>query len=102
MVTEAMPSGLRSRVPAKMTSSIRAPRRALGRLLAQHPADGVAQVGFSTAVGANDGRDARTGELHLGSVKEGLKALNLNSLEFQQSTVPFLLSISGDGSMVTA
>ena len=29
MVTYAMPSGLRSRVPAKMTSSMRAPRRLL-------------------------------------------------------------------------
>ncbi len=29
MVTAAIPSGLRSRVPAKMTSSIRAPRRVL-------------------------------------------------------------------------
>ena len=29
MVTDAKPSGLRSRVPAKMTSSIRAPRSVL-------------------------------------------------------------------------
>ncbi len=73
------------------------PAQALGRLLAQHPADRVAEVGFSTAVGSNHRRDTRTGELHLGSVKEGLKALNFNPLELQQSTVPFLLSSRGMG-----
>ena len=62
--------------------------QALGRLLAQDPTDGIAQIRFSTAVGANDGCDARTGELHLGSIKEGLEALDLNSLQFQQSTAP--------------
>src|SRR5580692_3693397 len=62
--------------------------QSFGRLLAQNPTDGVTQVGFSTAVGTNDGGDARAGELHLGLVKEGLEALDLNSLQFQQSTAP--------------
>jgi hypothetical protein len=57
-------------------------------LLAQDPAYGVAQIGFSTAIGANDGCDTRTGKFHLGPIKEGLEALDLNSLQFQQSTAP--------------
>ena len=44
--------------------------QALGALLAQHPTDGVAQVGFSTAVRAHDGGDAGAVEPHLGSVVE--------------------------------
>src|SRR5579871_416378 len=59
-----------------------------GGLLTQNPTNRIAQVGFSTAVGANDRRDPRTGKFHLGSVKEGLEALDLNSLQFQQSTAP--------------
>jgi hypothetical protein len=64
--------------------------QSLSRLLAEHPANGVAEIGLSTTVGADDSGDARTVELHLGSFNEGLKALNFNPLEFQQYSVPFL------------
>jgi hypothetical protein len=50
--------GLRDLVPAKITSSMRAPRRLTGGLLAEDPADGVAQIRLAAAVGADDGRDA--------------------------------------------
>src|SRR5580704_7126804 len=69
----------------------------LGGLLTQDPANGVAQVRFSTAVGANDGCDAGTGKFHLGSIKERLEALDLNSLQFQQSTSsPSIMISRGD------
>ncbi len=44
----------------------------LGRLLAEHPADGIGDVGFAAAVWADDGRDARL-KIHRGFVREGLE-----------------------------
>jgi hypothetical protein len=46
-----------------------------GGLLAEDPADGVAQVGFAAAVGADDGRDATPVEPQFGAVTKGLEAL---------------------------
>ncbi len=69
----------------------------LSGLLAQHPANGVAQIGFSTTVGSNDGGDARAVESHFGFFNEGLEALNFNPLQFEQNECPFLLSSRGDG-----
>jgi hypothetical protein len=66
-------------------------------LLTQHPANGVAQVGFSTAVGSNDGGNPRAGESHFGFFYEGLEALNLDPLQFEQNECTFLLSSRGDG-----
>ena len=79
-----MPVGLRSRVPAKMTSSILMPRRDFGGLLAEDPGDGVGDVGLAAAVGADDGGDAFAGELDLGAVAEGLEAEDLDFLELEQ------------------
>ena len=79
IVTYAMPSGLRSRVPAKITSSMRAPRRLLARLLAQHPTDGIAEVGLAAAVRPDDGGDAGAVEPHLGAVAEGLESLEFDA-----------------------
>src|ERR1700730_12513716 len=50
--------------------------QSLSRLLAKHPINGVAEIGFSTTVGADDSGNARTVELHLGSRPEGLQTLN--------------------------
>ena len=47
----------------------------LGRLLAEHPADGIGDVGFAAAVGADDGGDAGL-KIQRGFVREGLKAKN--------------------------
>ena len=47
----------------------------LGRLLAQHPADGIGDVGFAAAVGADDGGDTGL-KVQRGFVREGLKAEN--------------------------
>ena len=95
MVTDAMPKRLA--VARAGEDDVFHPRaaQALGGLLAEHPTDGVAQVGFSTTVRSDNGGDAGAGKLHLGPVKEGLKALNFNPLELQQNTVPFLLSSRG-------
>ena len=57
--TSAMLNDLRASEPLKITSAISPPRSALGRLFAQHPADGVGDVGFAATIGANDGRDPR-------------------------------------------
>ena len=73
----------------------------LGGLFAQNPAYGITQIRFSTAVGANDGCDARTGKFHLGPIKEGLEALDLNSLQFQQSTAPSYYHLSGGPYYIT-
>ena len=82
MVTEAMPSGFRSRVPGE--DHVFHPRaaQALRGLLAQHPTDGVAEVGLAAAVRSHDGGDAGAVEPHFGFVEEGFEALNLDSLEF--------------------
>ena len=80
-----MPVGLRSRVPAKMTSSILMPRRRFGGLLAEHPGDGVGDVRFAAAVGPDDGGDAFAGELDFGAVAEGFEAEDLNFLELEHA-----------------
>ena len=53
---------------------------AFGRLFAEHPTDGIAQVRFATAVGADDGSDAAAIEAQLGAVTEGLEALQFDAL----------------------
>ena len=52
-------------------------------LLAEDPGDGVGDVGFAAAVGADDGGDAGAGELDLGAVTEGLEAEDLDLLELE-------------------
>ena len=59
-----------------------------GRLLTQHPTDGIAEVAFSTTVGAHNGGDAGAVEAHFGLVKERLEALNFDALESQQRSAP--------------
>ena len=52
----------------------------LGRLFAEHPADGIGDIGFAAAVGADDGGDAGL-KIQRGFVREGLKAKNRQILE---------------------
>jgi hypothetical protein len=73
--TSPMPIGLRPSVPLKITSAISPPRKRLGRLLAEHPADGVGDIGFAAAVGADDGSDAGL-KIQRGFVREGLEPKN--------------------------
>jgi hypothetical protein len=47
--------------------------QAFRRLFAEHPTDGIAQVGFATAVGAYDGSDAAAIEAELRAVTEGFE-----------------------------
>ena len=79
-----MPVGLRSRVPAKMTSSMRDAAQRLGRLLAQHPGDGVGDIRLAAAVGTDDGRNAVAMEPELGAVAKRLEPENLQLLQFEQ------------------
>ena len=52
----------------------------LGRLLAEHPADGIGDIGFAAAVGADDGGDTGL-KIQRGLVREGLKAENRQIFE---------------------
>ena len=65
--------------------------QALGGLLAEHPTDGVADVGFAAAVGADNGGDARPVEPQFGAVAEGLESLEFDAFEFQQSSPSSLI-----------
>ena len=58
---------------------------AFGGLLAEDPGDGVGDVGFAAAVGADDGGDAVSGELDLGSIAEGLEAEDLDFFELEHA-----------------
>ena len=62
--------------------------QALGRLLAEHPTDGVAQVRLPAPVRTHDGRNTRAVKAHLGPVAERLKSLDFNAFEFQQAALP--------------
>ena len=78
--TSARPSAGRLAVPAKMTSSIFCERTARRRLGAEHPADGVDDVGLARSVRPDDHGDAGL-ELQGGGVGEGLEALQGERLE---------------------
>ena len=54
--------------------------QAFRRLFAEHPTDGIAQVGFATAVGPDDGSDAAAIEAELRAVTEGFEALQFDAL----------------------
>ncbi len=56
----------------------------LGRLLAQHPGDGVGNIRLAAAVGADDGRHTVPVELEFGAVAERLEPENLKPLQFEQ------------------
>jgi len=54
--------------------------QALGRLFAEHPSDGVAQVRLAAAVRADHRRQAAARKTHLGAVAKRLKPLDFNAL----------------------
>jgi hypothetical protein len=57
----------------------------LGRLLPEHPGDGVGDIRLAAAVRADDGGNAFAMELQLGAIAERLESQNLQLLEFEQS-----------------
>src|SRR5574340_183380 len=63
----------------------------LGRLLAEDPAYGVADIRLSAAVRTHDGGNAAPIELEFRAVAERLKTLQLDTLQFQQTRLPRLL-----------
>ena len=102
MVTEAIPSGFLSRVPAKITSSIRAPRRRFRGLLAQNPTDRIAEVGLAAPIGPDDGSDTAAAKFHFWSVVERLEPMILDRvLSFSNREYPPSSSILGGTSILT-
>ena len=49
--------------------------QAFGRLFAQHPTDGIADIGLAAAVGADNGGDAFPVEAQFGALAKGLESL---------------------------
>ena len=93
--TSARPSAGRLAVPAKMTSSIFWDRTALRRLGAEHPADGVDDVGLAAAVRPDDDGDARL-EVEGRGVGEGLEALEGEGLQ-EHRTATLAVGPTGPG-----
>ena len=63
--------------------------QALGRLLAQHPLEGIDHVALAAAVGADDGGDAVV-KIKYGLIGEALKAHHRKAFQLQVSTPPCL------------
>src|SRR6478609_8092365 len=57
---------------------------ALGGLLAEHPTNGVAQIGFAASIGSDYGCDAGTVETHFRFIAEGFESLDFNAFKFKQ------------------
>src|SRR4029079_6502200 len=62
----------------------------LGRLLAQHPRDGVRDIGFSTTVRPDNRGDTVTLELQLRAIAKGFKSQDVQLFQLEQNTTPFL------------
>ena len=56
----------------------------LGRLLAQHPGNGVGDIRLAAAVRADDGGDAVAVKLQLGAVAERFESEDLQLFQFEQ------------------
>ena len=78
-----MPRDLRSRVPAKMTSSIFGAAQGLGGLFAQHPAHRVENIRFAAAIGTDHDGDPLAGESHLCAITERLEPQHLDLFKLQ-------------------
>ena len=89
MVTDAMPTRLAVARAGEDHILHPGSAEALGRLLAEHPADRVAQVRFAATVRADYRRDARAVKAHFRAVAKGLKPLQFNTLQFEQWLLPF-------------
>jgi len=63
---------------------MREPQR-LGRLLPEHPGDGVGDIRLAAAVRADDGGNAFAVELELRAIAERLESQDLQFLKFEQS-----------------
>ena len=71
--------------------------QSLSGLLAQHPRDGVGDVGLAAAVGADDDGDALAGELHFGAIAERFEAENLDFAKLEQRDTPTVSSTANMG-----
>ncbi len=59
----------------------------LGGLLAQHPVDGIREVGFPATVGTDNGGHTGTRKTELGALGEGLEPLKFDAFEFKQGSL---------------
>ena len=66
--------------------------KGLRRLFAQHPTDGIADVGLAAPVGPDNRGDPLAVEAKLGALAERFEALHFDAFEFEQS---FYLSFGG-------
>src|SRR5438132_11791042 len=71
------------------------------RLLSQYPANGVAQIRLAAPVGPDHGGDATPVESELGTVAEGLKALEFDLLQLQQNDTSYTESSGESFTMLT-
>src|SRR5262249_26384818 len=62
--------------------------QALGGLFAQHPGDGVGDIGLPTTIGAHHRGNTFTRKLQFGPVTEGLESKDLQPLQFEQRPTP--------------
>ena len=101
MVTAAMLSGLRSRVPAKITSSIRAPRRVLADCSPKTQLMASLRLDFPQPLGPTIA--AIPEPVNFISVRSKKDLKPWISTRFSFSKMPSLpIIVSGDGPMVTA
>ena len=101
MVTDAKPSGLRSRVPAKMTSSIRAPRRLLADCSPSTQLMASLRLDFPQPLGPTTAAIPEPANFISVLSKNDLKPCISTRLSFSKIASPSII-VSGDGSMVTA
>ena len=64
------------------------PAQGPGRLLAEHPTDGIEDVRLTAAIRPDDGGHTLAGQGELGAVAKGLEAEDLNLLELEHRWHP--------------
>src|SRR5271156_6551481 len=101
MVTDANPSGLRSRVPAKMTSSILAPRKLLADCSPSTQLMASLRLDFPQPLGPTTAAIPEPANFISVRSKNDLKPCISTRLSFSKISVPFHYRLGG-WSMVTA
>src|ERR1700722_1134649 len=101
MVTDAKPSGLRSRVPAKMTSSILAPRKLLADCSPNTQLIASLRLDFPQPLGPTIVAIPEPANFISVRSKNDLKPCISTRFSFSKIASPSII-VSGDGSMLTA
>src|SRR3984957_18430801 len=101
MVTDAKPSGLRSRVPAKITSSILDPRRLFADCSPSTQLIASLRLDFPQPLGPTTAAIPEPANFISVRSKNDLKPCISTRLSFNKIASPSII-VSGDGSMLTA